>query len=45
MKLNTNVRRTRKAAKSFKIGTNGLKVQAKEEDCTTTDAKDIILFF
>ena len=44
MKLSTSIRRTRKVVKSFKIGTNGLKIQAKEEDCTTADAKNIILF-
>ena len=42
MKLSTSVRRTREAAKSLKIGTNGLEIEAKEEDCTTADAKGII---
>ncbi len=41
MKLSTSVRRTREAAKSLKIGTNGLEIEAKEEDCTTADAKGI----
>ena len=41
-KLSTSVRRTRKAAKSLKIGTSGLEIEAKEEDCTTADAKGII---
>ena len=42
MKLSTSVRRTREAAKSLKIGNNGLEIEAKEEDCTTADAKGII---
>lgn len=42
MKLNTSIRRTREAAKSLKIGTNGLETEAKEEDCTTANTKDII---
>lgn len=42
MKLSTSVRRTREAAKSLKIGTSGLEIEAKEEDCTTADAKGII---
>ena len=42
MKLSTSVRRTREAAKSLKIGTNGLEIEAKEEDCTIADAKGII---
>lgn len=42
MKLSTGVRRTREVAKSLKIGTNGLEIEAKEEDCTTADAKGII---
>ena len=41
MKLSNSVRRTRKAAKSLKIGTSGLENEAKEEDCTTADAKGI----
>ena len=43
MKLSTSVRRTREAAKGLKIGTNGLETEAKEEDCTTADAKGIIV--
>ena len=43
MKLSTSVRRTREAAKSLKIGTNGLEIEAKE-DCTTADAKGITSF-
>ncbi len=43
MKLSTIVRRTREAAKSLKIATNGLEIEAKEEDCTTADAKAIPL--
>ena len=42
MKLSTSVRRTREAAKSLKIGTNGLEIEAKEEDCTIADVKGII---
>ena len=33
----------KKAAKSLKIGTNGLEIETKEEDYTTADAKCIIL--
>ena len=40
--LSTIVRRTREAAKSLKIGSNGLEIEAKEEDCTIADAKGII---
>ena len=42
MKLSTSVRHKREAAKSLKIGTNGLEIEAKKEDCTTADAKSII---
>ena len=42
MKLSTSVRRTREAAKSLKIGTNGMEIEANKEDCTTADAKGII---
>ena len=42
MKLSTSVRRTKEAAKSLMIGTSGLEIEAKEEDCTTADAKGII---
>lgn len=42
IKLSYNIRCTRKTAKSLKIGTNSLEIKAKEEDCTTADAKDII---
>ena len=45
MKLNTNVRRTNKAAKSLKISISGLEIEAKENDCTTTYAKNIIPLF
>ncbi len=41
-KLSTSIRRTKKAAKSLKIGTSNLEIEAKEEDCTTTDFKTII---
>lgn len=41
-KLSISVRCTRKAAKSLKTGTSGLEIEAKEEDCTTTDAQGII---
>ena len=43
MKLSTSMRHTREAAKSLKIGTSGLEIEAKEENCTTADAKGIIL--
>lgn len=42
MKLSTSARRTREAAKSLKIGTKGLEIEATEEDCTTADAKGSI---
>ncbi len=42
MKLITSVRPTREAAESWKIGMSGLEIEAKEKDCTTADAKDII---
>ena len=42
MKLSISIRRTRKATKNLKIGTNGLEIQAKEEDCTIADVKGII---
>ena len=45
MKLSTSVRHTREAAKSLKIGTNNLEIEAKEEDCTIADIKSIILLF
>lgn len=38
MKLMTSVRQIREANKSF----SGLEIKAKEEDCTTADAKGII---
>ncbi len=44
MKLSTSVKRTRKAAKSLKIGTSGLEIKAKEKDCTTVDDKGVIFF-
>ena len=43
MKLSTNIRHTKKATKSLKIDTNGLKIEAKEEDCITINIKGIIL--
>ncbi len=42
MKLNTSVRSTKEAVKILKISTKGLEVGAKEQNCTTPDAKDII---
>lgn len=39
------VRRIREMAKNLKIGTNDLEIEAKEEDCTTTDVKGIIPLF
>lgn len=44
MKLSTSVKRTRKAAKSLKIGTSGLEIKAKEKDCTTVDDEGVIFF-
>lgn len=44
MKLSINVRCTRKVAKSLKIGTNGLEIQAKKEDCIIVDAKSNFFF-
>lgn len=44
MKLCTNIRRIEKAARSLKIDINDLKIQAKEEDYTTADAKSILSF-
>ncbi len=43
MKLSASVRCIREAAKSLKIGASSLEIEAKEEDCITADAKDIIL--
>lgn len=45
MKPSTNVRCTRKTAKNLKITTNGLEIEAKKEDYTIVDVKDIILLF
>lgn len=45
MKLSISVRRTREATKSLKIGTSVLKIEAKEEDCTTAGTKGIIPLF
>ena len=42
MKLSTSVRRTRESAKSFKIGTNSLEIEAKEKDYTMANKKGII---
>ena len=42
MKLSTSVRRIREVAKSLKIDTNGLEIEAKEENCTIVDVKGII---
>ncbi len=42
IKLSTSVRRTRETIKNFKPGTNWLEIEAKEENCTTLDAKRII---
>ena len=45
MKLSTSVRCTREVAKSLKIGTSGLEIEAREEDYTTADKKGIIPLF
>lgn len=42
IKLNISIKQIKKATKSLKIGSNGLKIEAKEEDCIITDAKGII---
>lgn len=42
MKLSTSVRRTKETAKSSKIGTIGLEIEAREEDYTPANAKSII---
>ena len=42
IKLSTSIRCTREAVKSLKISTSRLEIEAKEEDCTTADAKGII---
>ena len=42
MKLSTSVRQTQEATKNLKLGINGLKIEAKEEDCITLDVKRII---
>ena len=43
IKLSTSIKRTRKAAKNLRIGTSRLEIEIKEEDCTTTNIKSIIL--
>ena len=43
MKLSISMSWTREVSKSLKIGSNGLVIEAKEEDCTIADAKGIIL--
>lgn len=43
MKLSISVKHTREAAKILKISTSDLEIKAKEKDCTTADAKGIIL--
>ena len=43
MKLSTNIRYNRLVAKSLQIDINGLEIEAKEEDYTIADAKNIIL--
>lgn len=42
MKLSTSMRRTRETATSLKTGTSSLEIEAKEENCTTADAKGIV---
>ncbi len=42
MKLSIRVKQTRRATKNLKLGTNELKIDAKEEDCTTLETKKII---
>ena len=43
MKVSTSLSRTKEAAKGLKTGTGGLEIEAKEKNCTTADAKGIIL--
>lgn len=43
MKLSISIRYTREAGKSLKTDTSGPEIEAKEEDCTTADVKEIIL--
>lgn len=45
MKLNISIRYIKKVAKSLKIDINGLKIEAKKENCIITNIKDIILLF
>lgn len=42
MKFGTSVKLGREVAKSLYIDTHNLKIKVKEENCTTSDAKDII---
>ena len=42
MKLSTSIKRTKEAAKSLRISTSRLEIEAKEEDCLTANAKSII---
>ncbi len=44
MKLSTSMRQIKEATKNLKIGTNQLEIEAKEEDCTILDVKEIISF-
>ena len=44
IKLSTSIRLTKKAAKNLKIDISGSEIEAKEENCTMADTKDIILF-
>lgn len=45
MKLSTCIRRIREVAKSLKIDTNNLEIEAKEKDCISVDPNNIILLF
>ena len=45
MKLSTNVKCTKKVAKSLRIGISRLKIETKEENYTITNTKGIILSF
>lgn len=45
MKSSTSVKYIRKAVKILKIGSNNLKIEAKKEDYTIINIKDIISLF
>ena len=45
MNLSTSVRQNKKVTNNLSLGTCRLKIEAKEKNCTTLDAKRIIFFF